>query len=853
LRTAVKCTECAFENPRGWVTCARCGALLGPRLRRLGESGTYGGPITTTTQHRVPDEPEPDAEPEERTRVYAGAPTPQPSQPTVAAQTAGEAAAPSEAKLPPHRDARPLLGQDECLGRIKQVLETAFARGEPRVIVLQGAPGSGKTLMLQRASELAAALRPEVAVHYASLRSRDDGPYAPVSRLLLDRFGVTPASSPASVRAEMEQNVAAALGAADRASETAPLLGHVAGVPFPDSLLLRELQRDPEALRGQAVAGVARFVAGEAQRGPLLWLLDEMTDAEPGAWELVGALLEQQGPLVVVLSGRPPLLERAAALRLADRVERVELKPLALTDCTQLVHLLVPDLLLLEDELAAALMHRSGGNPRQLIELVRALQDGGLFRREEQGVVVDMPRLERGGLPLTMADSIRARLVTLGQPELQVMRDAAVVGEHFWDGALLALRRAREPLPERTLSVLELWMPSDDELALQHALDALEAKGFIVRIADAFSPGLGEYTFPYAGTRSLVYADLPEAERAASHAVIARWLAATTGLAVENATALLAPQLERAGDRAQAARAYLAAATDERARMRTTMALHYVDKALPLIAQSDAPLRIEALHERGSLLSTLGRYGEALASFEEIARLAWLLGARGRGGAALNRIARIHRERGEHEDALEHLRAALALFGSLGDQRGLASSYDDMAQIHRMRGELDPALSAAKEALAIRVETQDRRGQALSLNTIGRIELDLGQHDAAEARFRTALEIREALADHEGAVQTRLALGQLAFRRGRVDEAIRIYQGALDAARELSHQRFEGYLLSYLGAAYLAQNELDRAEAALREARRLAGGRRDQYALAEIEHNLALVAQKREEQAARPS
>jgi tetratricopeptide (TPR) repeat protein len=420
-----------------------------------------------------------------------------------------------------------------------------------------------------------------------------------------------------------------------------------------------------------------------------------------------------------------------------------------------------------------------------------------------------------------------------------------VIGERFWDGALLALARARVPLPEPSAHALDMFARTADEQRLQEALDSLEAKGFIARIADASAPGLREYTFEYAGTRSLLYADLSDAERSRGHTLAARWLSVTSALAVESVPTLLAPHLERAGERAAAAAAYLHAAADERARMRTTMALRYVDKTLALTDESDTSLRVEALHERGSLLSTLGRYEEALLAFEEIVRLAWALGARGRGAAALNRIARIHRERADHDKALEHLRAALALFSAIGDQRGLASSYDDMAQIHRMRGELVQALAAAKEALQIRVQLQDRRAQAASLNTMGRIELDQGMFESAQARFTTALKIRESLSDHEGAVQTRIALGQLAFRRGRSDEAIRTYLGALEAAREMNNRRFQSYTLSFLGEAHLAQGDLERAEAALREAKRLASALRDQNALATIDRTFAQLAARR--------
>jgi tetratricopeptide (TPR) repeat protein len=735
---------------------------------------------------------------------------------------------------------------------LERTLQAAFTTSQAHLVLVQGPPGSGKSRMLHRASELAAALHSDASVHHAALRSRNDGPYAPFSRLLLDGFGITPASSPSAVRRDMESAVAEALGASKDASDITHLLGHLAGVAFPDSPLLRELEADPDALHTQAVAALGRFVEGQAKKSPMLVLIDDLTDAEPPAWELLEALLGLPVRLAIVVTGQPSLETRAAALAHFDRVLVVQLVPLSKDDAARLACALVPGLAGLPDELLSALMHRSSGNPRQIVELVRGLQDGGLFRDGEQGVFVDLARLERGGLPLTMADTIRARISALSPLEQEVVRGASIVGERFWDGALLALQRSSTTPPEPAAPVLSVWTPSDDELELQQALDALEAKGFVVRIADSAVPGLSEYTFQHGGTRSIVYGELPQSERARGHAITARWLALTHGLTVESLAALLAPQLEHAGAREQAARAYLRAAADERSRMRTTMALLYVDKALALIDREELPLRIEAQHERGSLLSTLGRYSEALIAFDEIVRDAWSIGARGRGGAALNRIARIYRARGEHEHALLHLHAALRLFDSVGDERGVASSYDDMAQIHRMRGELEAALKAAKRALAIRVRTHDRRGQGVSLNTIGRIELDLGHHDTSEGRFRTALKIREALLDHEGALQTRIALGQLAFRRGRLEVAISTYQQALEGAREMNHQRFQSYALHYLGVAYAAQSKLDQAQEALNEANRLALRLRDQHALGEIERSLNALARRRAELTAKP-
>ena len=173
-------------------------------------------------------------------------------------------------------------------------------------------PGAGKTRFLHRASEIGARMRKDIAMYYAALRSRDDGPYAPVSRLLLDRFGILPASSPTAVRADMEASVSESLAASPQVTETTHLLGHVVGVPFRDSVLLRELERDPAALHGQAMAAVTRFVAGDARKRPLLWLFDDVSNADPNAWELIDALLELAVPLAIVIAAPPDGAESIA-------------------------------------------------------------------------------------------------------------------------------------------------------------------------------------------------------------------------------------------------------------------------------------------------------------------------------------------------------------------------------------------------------------------------------------------------------------------------------------------------------------------------------------------------------------
>jgi tetratricopeptide (TPR) repeat protein len=819
----VRCSECGFENPRRWVSCSRCGQLLGPGI---GANETLTNNAATAVTRN------------------AAAPTP-----TVGADDDSTRLFHSSAMT---ADARPMVGQEAAQSTLRQNIGLAFSQRRVSLSFVEGAAGTGRTRLLERASEITARQWMASRVVYAACRSRDEGPYAPFSRCLLERFGITPASSPNRVRAEMLSTVTDLLGGAapHDAYEMTHLLGHIAGVPFPASPVLASLAGSPLDLLERASAACFRFIAAEARERPTLLLLDDMQRAEEDAWYVLETLLQADVPLAIVLSGDESIAPRIAQLGLLVPTVTARIRPLGDAEVSELVMALVPGLRETPESFVAALRHRCRGNPSALRELVRALVERGLFKATSDGITLDLARFERGDLPLTMADAIRARLAALEPFELTVIQWAAVVGEMFWDGALLAIARSETAHAEREQDPILRWTEAADEERLAAALTSLARKRFVVRIADSQVPGLCEYTFHFAGARTVVYNELPEQLRKQRHAIVARWLTMAAGLPEEGLAAILGHHLEHASQLVRAATAYLRAANEERSRLRTTMALRYAERALSLVSSDEISTRIEALHEHGSLLTTLGRYDDAYSDFKEIVDLAWQLGARGTGGAALNRMARIHRQRGEHGRALDYLRCALLLFRAAEDERGVASTYDDLAQVHRTLGNPEPALAAAREALTLRRASSDARGEAVSLTTIGFIELDQGDFESAGGHFDSALAIRKRIADHEGAIQTQIGLGQLAQYRGRTAQAAELFNAALVSAREMNNRRFQCHLLNHLAETQLAQGKTDQAHALLVDARSLALNLRDQRALSEIEHNLGLLALQRSDPAA---
>jgi tetratricopeptide (TPR) repeat protein len=474
---------------------------------------------------------------------------------------------------------------------------------------------------------------------------------------------------------------------------------------------------------------------------------------------------------------------------------------------------------------------------------VHALVEGGLFVETKQGFLADLSKLETGQLPLSLEDAIRARLDRLDPLERATLDRASVMGEAFMDRCVLALTRSERALPGDERDASSHWPHDDDERELGAALERLVEKGFLARVRSEV-PGVGELRFMHTDTRALVYEEQDAALRLARHGVVAEWLSVVAEAHRAGIAARAAPHLERAGMHGRAGRAYLEAAHDEEARLHTQTALRHVEKALELIETGDLARRIDALHLAGSLLTTLGRYDEARAHFEEMLRLAWRIGARNKGGAALNRIARLHRQRGEDAQAAALLERALTLFRDVGDLRGVASSLDDLAQVARLRGDLERALLAASEALEIRRSHADARGEAVSLMTLGSIELARGDLGSAERFFHGAREIRESLVDRVGVVQTYNALGAVAFDRGDHERAEGYWRAALQEARKMADRHTQSFLLNNLGEALLEANRVEDARALLREARELAQSLGNRRAIAEIERNLGLAAMR---------
>jgi predicted ATPase/DNA-binding CsgD family transcriptional regulator len=172
---------------------------------------------------------------------------------------------------------------------------------------------------------------------------------------------------------------------------------------------------------------------------------------------------------------------------------------------------------------------------------------------------------------------------------------------------------------------------------------------------------------------------------------------------------------------------------------------------------------------------------------------------------------------GDYDRADELCGAALELFRSLGDQRGVAEAVTGLALVRRTRGDYRDAETLFQDALSIYDELGAEEAVARTLYRYG-IALTLaGEGDRARPLFEQALELFRRLGDSTGIA---LGLQGLAFTRppGTHLEARAEIDESLDILRALGDRRNVAKVLVIAAEINVELGEVEAAAEQLAEA-----------------------------------
>ncbi len=444
--------------------------------------------------------------------------------------------------LPPRlrleRSAR-FVGRRAELERLQALLARARGGGGPRLVLLAGESGIGKTRLARELGVVAH--RSGAIVLQGSCEGEAIAPYELFVEALTHW---AQAASPD----ELETRVG------DGAPGLAALLPWL---PQP---------RPADGGRYATFEAVASLLASLAADAPVLLVIDDVQWADASSAALLRHVLSSrpEAALLVVATYRPdavaadaPVSAALARLHQDGLVERIELAGLARDEVDALVRDLVDATP--AAGLTAAVHAETEGNPFFVGELARHL-----------GEDVAAHRLE---LPDSVRDLIEHRLARLGEPCLRLLTVAALIGREF---ELAPLERASGLEPD----------------ALDAALDEAMRAGLIVEL-----PGLEDrLAFTHTLIRRTIAARLTRSRRRRVHARIAEALeVASQREDAENWVAHHLCEAGAAGDPDRAVEYAARAAERATKRLAYAEAVELYTRALPLLPREDPRRRRMAL------------------------------------------------------------------------------------------------------------------------------------------------------------------------------------------------------------------------------------------------------------------
>jgi DNA-binding SARP family transcriptional activator/predicted ATPase len=586
---------------------------------------------------------------------------------------AGPRSAMAERALPGPPPSYPLVGRAAERERLYAAWD-AMAGGRPRLVLITGEAGIGKTRLAEELLESAGGEGTDVA-RSRSYAAEGQLAYGPLTDWLR-----SPALRPALVQLEVGW-----------LAEVARLLPE-----------LREARPDlpaPEPLteswqRQRFFTGIVRALLGG--RDALLLLVDDLQwcDRETLEW-LHYFLRSDTGTRVLVIGtarsdevpADHPLMALVHPLRRDGQLEEIELAPLSAEETASLAaHVAGRDL-----GADGAMVYRyTEGNPLFVVESVRArLTRAGRPRGAPDGAL-DLP-WDRDRMPAQVHAVIQSRLAQLSPAAQRLANVAATIGRDF---ELAVLRRACDPEDVEMLDGLdELWQR---RIIREHSS--------------------GSFDFSHDRLREVAYASLGPVRRTVLHRRVAEALRSHHAADLDPVSGRIAAHYERSGSPEDAIGFYQRAAEVAKQIFANEEAIAYLGRAIALLEMlpRDAERDRRELSLRVTLLTPLrAARGWASRELGGTAARARLLADRvgtepERLRAACETVS-FQLVRGtELRAALETAEEALELARAQGDPRLLTPTHHLLGITLCQRGSFARARTHLEQAASVYDEAHHR-------------------------------------------------------------------------------------------------------------------------------------------------
>jgi len=325
----------------------------------------------------------------------------------------------------------PLIGRDAELRTIRELFHAAAERRVPRMVLVSGPAGVGKSRLGWEFRKYIEGLAETVWWHRGRCLSYGDGvAFWALAEMARQRLGIAEEDSAQVAAAKLAEGLDRLVSDPGERAYTGLRLGRLLGVA---------VAGDGQATLGreELFAGWRLFFERLAAEHPVLLVVEDAHYADGGMLDFLDFLIDWswEVPIFVLVLARPELGQGRPGFGTGRNRTALTLDPLDPASMDQLVEALVPGM---PASARAAVTAQAQGIPLFAVETVRSLIDRDIVQPFE-GVYRLVGDVGELAVPGSLHGLLAARLDALDRGVRRLMADAAVLGTTFSAEALIAV------------------------------------------------------------------------------------------------------------------------------------------------------------------------------------------------------------------------------------------------------------------------------------------------------------------------------------------------------------------------------------------------------------------------------
>ena len=393
----------------------------------------------------------------------------------------------------------PLTGRDAELRTIKELFHAAADRRVPRLVLVSGPAGVGKSRLGWEFEKYIDGLAAEVWWHRGRCLSYGEGvAFWALAEIVRQRLGIAEEDPAELAVGKLAAGLDRFVADPGERAYVGARLGRLLGVAFPGA-------HGAALGREELFAGWRLFFERLSETGPVVLLVEDAQYADSGLLDFLDHLVDwvSDRPVYVLAFARPELGQVRPEFGAGRNRSMLTLDPLDAASMDALVDALVPGM---PATARTAVTSQAQGIPLFAVETVRSLIDRDVVQPVE-GVYRLTGDVGELAVPDSLHALLAARLDALDSGVRRLASDAAVLGTTFPAEALIAVSGRDEP-------------------AVRAALADLVRREVLSVSADPLSPERGSYRFAQQMLRQVAYDTLSRRDRKTRHLKVAAHLRA---------------------------------------------------------------------------------------------------------------------------------------------------------------------------------------------------------------------------------------------------------------------------------------------------------------------------------------